>query len=69
MSKAVNKLVKISTFGKVDLDPKIPKPGDAETAPDVDDKTAARAKQRELQRRRGSGRTSTVLTGETNTLG
>lgn len=69
MSGVVNKAVKASTFGKVDMDPKKPKVPGAVLAPDVDDKTAARARERELQRRRRSGRTSTVLTGESNSLG
>jgi hypothetical protein len=69
MGSVINKAVKASTFGAVDLEPKTPKPPGVEPMPTVDDRTAQRAKERALQRRRRSGRTSTVLTGESNTLG
>ena len=70
MGKPINKIVKTLTLGTVDLglDPKMPQPAEPEEAPDPDDEEAKRAAQREMQRRRRSGRTSTVLSGS-NTLG
>ena len=67
MSKVIAPLVKASTFGKVDLDPdtpKLPKPN-AAPDPELDNK----AKSRALQRRKRSGRTSTILTDGSTSLG
>lgn len=70
MGSAVNKLVKASTFGKVDLDPDTPRLPKPKTAPDVDDMAAKKAESRRLQRKKRTGRTATVLTGTgSNTLG
>jgi hypothetical protein len=69
MGKAVNKLVKASTFGKVDLDPDAPKLPDPIPAADPEDPEALKAESRRLQRRKRTGRTSTVLTEGSNTLG
>lgn len=67
MAKIINKAVKISTFGKVDLDPKAPKLPKVRTAPDpeMENKAATRA----LQRKKRSGRTSTVMTEGSGSLG
>jgi len=61
MGKTVNKLVKMSTLGLVDLDPELPDPGKKKVMPDVDDEEVKKLKSRELQRRKRSGRTATVL--------
>jgi hypothetical protein len=67
MSKAINKVIKTVTLGQVDLDPKAAKQPDARAAPDPE--AEAMAKSRALQRKKRSGRTSTVLTGGSKTLG
>lgn len=70
MGSSINKLVKASSFGKIDLDPKTPKLPKAKTMPDPDDQEAKKAASRALQRKKRSGRTATVLTGTgSNTLG
>ena len=67
MSKAINKAIKLSTFGMVDLEPDKPKQSKVRTAPDPEKEAVA--KSRDLQRRRRTGRTSTVLNDGSNTLG
>lgn len=67
MGKVVKKAVKVSTFGKVDLDPKTPRLPKPVEMPDPEAQKAA--KSRALQRRKRTGRTSTVLTGGSGTLG
>ena len=71
MGKLINTAVKASTFGALDLglDPDTPKLPDANAAPDPDSEEAAKAESRRLQRKKRTGRTSTVLTGGSNTLG
>lgn len=49
--------------GLMPKEPKEPKEVTPEPAPDPDEYEAARAESRRLQRRKRSGRTSTVLTG------
>ena len=68
MAKAVKKLVKKSTFGLLDLDPNMPEPPEPETAPDADSEESTKASMRAAQRRRRTGRLSTVLSSN-NTLG
>lgn len=68
MAKAVKKLVKASTEPLDFLKPDIPDMKEPETMPDIDEEEAARMEQRRLQRRRRTGRLSTVLSGE-STLG
>ncbi len=67
MGKVINKVVKASTFGKVDLDPKAPKLPKVKTAPDPE--MDAKAAQRALQRKKRTGRTSTVMTEGSGSLG
>lgn len=72
MGKPINKLVKASTFGAVDLglDPKTPKLPKPTEAPDPNDPEVKKAEMRRLQRRKRTGRTSTVLSGGgSNSLG
>jgi hypothetical protein len=69
MSKILAPLVKVSTFGKIDLDPSTPKLPKANAAPDPDAKEAAKAESRRLQRKKRSGRTSTVLAGGSSKIG
>ena len=68
MSGVVKKAMDISKapldFFKADA----PKPPKSQTMPDPNSTEAKKAAQRRAQRRRRSGRTSTVLTGE-STLG
>lgn len=67
MGKIISKAVKASTFGRVDLDPDAPKLPKANTAPDPEAEAAAES--RRLQRKKRSGRTSTVLSGGSSNLG
>ena len=67
MSKIISKAVKVSTFGAIDLDPKAPKLPKPKTAPDPE--MEAKAESRRLQRKKRSGRTSTVMTDGSGTLG
>lgn len=68
MSKIVNKAIKQSSFGKVDLDPKTPDLKPVAPAPDPETKAVAESRRR--QRGRRTGRTSTVLaTGGSSKLG
>lgn len=67
MAKAISGLVKGVTFGKVDLDPDAPKLPKPRTAPDPE--MEAKAESRRLQRKKRSGRTSTVMTEGSSTLG
>ena len=69
MGKIISGAVKASTFGKVDLDPDTPKLPKANAAPDPDAQEAAKAESRRLQRKKRTGRTSTVLTGGSTNLG
>lgn len=66
MAKAVKKLVKASTEPLDFLKPDIPNQRKPEVAPDPDDEEMARAEQRRMQRRRRTGRLSTVLSGESS---
>lgn len=66
MGKPINKIVKTLSLGTIDLglDTDMPEPEEPEEAPDLDDEEAKRAEMRRQQRRARSGRTSTVLSGE-----
>lgn len=67
MSKVVKKLV--DPFGltkKLLGDDKKAKLAKPETMPDPDDKEAAKSAMREAQRRKRSGRTSTILSDSSN---
>jgi|TARA_R110000851_G_scaffold9579_2_gene35543 hypothetical protein len=67
MGKIINKAVKVSTFGKIDLDPRAPKLPPVKTAPDPE--MEAKAASRALQRKKRTGRTSTIMTQGEGTLG
>ncbi len=61
MGKIIAPFVKATTFGKIDLDPDAPKLPKAVNAPDPE--MEGKAESRHLQRKRRTGRTSTVLSG------
>ena len=69
MASIIKGAVKASTFGLIDLDPDTPKLPKANEMPDPDSEEAAKAESRALQRRKRSGRTSTILTSGSNNLG
>jgi hypothetical protein len=66
MGKIIKSAVKLSSFGKIDLDPETKDLPPANEAPDPDSLEAQKAESRRLQRKKRSGRTSTVLTGSTS---
>jgi hypothetical protein len=66
MGEAVDKIVKVSTLGLIGADDiiggeKKPNISDPEEMPDADSKMASKKAMREQQRRRRTGRTSTIL--------
>ena len=71
MGKTVAKIVDVSTLGVVDskklMGGEKPKLGDPEEMPDADSNLASKRAMRESQRRRRTGRTSTILS--TSSLG
>ena len=71
MSKTVSKIISTGTLGLVDggalMGGKKPKMADPEEMPDADSNLASKRSMRESQRRRRTGRTSTVLS--TSSLG
>ena len=65
--KAVKKVIKASTDPVMDLlKPDMPNMKEPQTMPDPDDEEMAKAEQRKMQRRRRTGRLSTVLSGESS---
>ncbi len=62
MGKIIAPFVKASTFGKIDLDPGRDTPK-AIPLPAPDPEMEGKAESRRLQRKRRTGRTSTVLSG------